>query len=70
MPGTGIPDNVIVGSIRVVGMIHNGVAMNAVVTLYDDPENWVMKQFVSQDQLEHFARANHLAIQQEKQNGA
>jgi hypothetical protein len=58
-----MPNDIVIGYIRVTGWIHGRSALNAIVTYYDDPENWFMKQFVSQEQLEKFARENSLAIQ-------
>lgn len=52
--------DIILGKIEIAGKVHG--AMNGVVTLYEDPENWLMKQFVSQEQLEQFARENQLII--------
>jgi hypothetical protein len=67
MHGTDTPrDDIILGSIRVLGLIHNHAAINTVVTLYADPEGWQFKQFVSQHQLEQFAAEHNLAIQKEQ----
>lgn len=54
--GTGI----VLGKIELAGKVHG--ALNGVVTFYDDPENWVMKQFVSQEQLEQYAKENDLMV--------
>ncbi len=37
-------------------------AVSGVVTYFDNPEEWEMKQFVSQEQLEQFALVNMLEI--------
>lgn len=50
-----------VGEIQIQGTVH-GVALNALVYLYADPENWEFKQFASQAQLEQFAREHNLAV--------
>lgn len=50
------------GEIHVQGEIHGGAAINALVFLYADPNDWEMRQFVSQLQLEQYARENMLLI--------
>lgn len=52
--------DIILGKIEMAGSVHG--AMNGVVTLYACPEEWFMKQFVSQEQLEEFARDNQLMV--------
>lgn len=66
MRGTAtMSDDIIVGTIRITGVVH-GVAINAIITEYAHPEEWFMKQFVSQEQLEAYAADNHLAIQKQE----
>ena len=48
-------------NLEITGVVH-GVAMNSIVTMYDDPQNWEMKQFVSQEALEQYAQENSLII--------
>lgn len=54
--------SIIQGEIQVLGPIHGGSAINTLVYLYATPDEWEMKQFVSQIQLEQYAAANMLAI--------
>lgn len=53
--------SIVRGSLEITGVVH-GVAMNAIVTMYDDPQNWEMKQFLSQEALEQYAQENNLII--------
>ena len=55
------------GTIALHGMVHG--ALNTVI-VYDnnDLSDWEFKQFVSQAQLEAFAKENDLAIIMEKQD--
>ena len=48
------------GRIEVKGTVHG--ALNTLVYLHSDPADWQFKQFTSQDEMEQFARDNHLAI--------
>lgn len=58
MPGTGTMPR---GSIKMVGMVHG--ALNTIVTMdSSQPSEWEFKQFVSQEELEHFAEQNELTI--------
>lgn len=54
--------DVVQGEIRVLGPIHGGAAINTIVTFYSAPNDWEMKQFVTQIQLDEYARDNSLAI--------
>lgn len=54
------------GTVKVVGIVHG--ALNTIVTLYEDPENFEFKQFVSEDALHQFAGRNKLVIQQQEKN--
>jgi hypothetical protein len=56
--------DIVLGKIELAGKVHG--ALNGVVTFYDDPDNWLMKQFVSQEQLEQFAKENQLMIVETK----
>jgi hypothetical protein len=51
-----------VGRVRIIGKVHG--AMNTIVQYADDPEDWMFKQFVSQDQLEAFATEENLTIEE------
>lgn len=57
-----LPDNVVQGEIRIMGTIHGGAAINAMLVPYEDPEQWEMKQFITQQQLERFASEHNLVI--------
>jgi hypothetical protein len=54
--------DIIRGEIHVQGPIHGGAAINSLVFLYADPNDWEMKQFVSQLQLEQYAKEHMLLI--------
>lgn len=58
-----MPETVIQGTIRILGTIHGGAAMNTIITLYEYPDDWEMKQFVSVEEMERYATENLLAIQ-------
>ena len=55
-------NDLVLGEIKILGWIHGGTALNTLVTLYATPDEWEMKQFVSQLQAENFARENALVI--------
>ena len=57
--------SIVRGSLEITGIVH-GVAMNTLITMYDDPQNWEMKQFVSQEALEQYAQENNLIISQKE----
>lgn len=50
------------GTIRVLGLLHGGVALNTMVTYFDHPHEWEMKQFVSQQELDEFVKAEMLQL--------
>jgi hypothetical protein len=50
------------GEIRVLGLIHLGAAINTMVVRYEDPENWEMKQFVSDQQLNDYAMQERMVV--------
>lgn len=52
--------NTIQGTIRIVGTVHG--ALNTIVSLYDDPDNWSFKQFVTEQELQTYAQEFHLAL--------
>ena len=53
------------GELRVLGLIHGGAAINTILTYYENPDDWVMKQFVSEAQLHQFARDEMLAVRKD-----
>lgn len=56
---------VLQGDLIVTGTIH-GHALNCTVVPYEDPKEWFMVQFVSQQQLDDYARDNLLLIQDQR----
>lgn len=50
------------GEIRILGLVHQGTAINAMIVPYADPESWEMKQFVSDSHLQDYARSQNLLI--------
>lgn len=58
MQGTSTP----LGELRIIGVIHRGTAINAMVVPYADPDEWEMKQFVSEQQLHDYAHAHNLVV--------
>jgi hypothetical protein len=59
--------SIVRGRIEVQGTIHNGVALNTIVTYYGHEEDWEFKQFVSQEQLDAFAASECLIISKKEQ---
>jgi hypothetical protein len=60
--------SIVQGTIKIIGRVHG--ALNTIVTYYDDPQGWVMKQFMTQEELDSFASEQCLIIQaQENSNG-
>lgn len=55
---------IVQGRILITGKVHG--ALNTTITVFSDPQNWEMKQFVSQEALEQFAAQNHYVIQREE----
>lgn len=54
------------GEITILGPIHGGLAINTIVTYYEDPQNWSFKQFVSDAQIRDFARQEMLVIKKQE----
>lgn len=54
--------DIVRGELRVLGQLHGGVALNTIVTYYIDPQNWTMKQFVSQQELDQFVKTEMLRV--------
>lgn len=52
------------GTISVRGLVHNG-ALNCVIWMDTNPADWVIQQFVSQEELDAFAAAHKLRIRKE-----
>jgi hypothetical protein len=61
-----MPETVIRGTIRILGLIHGGAAVNTIVTLYETPSEFEFKQFVSEEQLQDYAQQEMLAIQRQE----
>ena len=57
--------NIVRGRIEVQPNLAHG-ALNTIVTIYGEEEDWQFKQFVSQEQLEAFAAAECLIISQKE----
>ena len=54
------------GELIVGGVVH-GQALNCTVVPYDDPSDWFMVQFVTQQELDKYAMENKLVVKyQEK----
>ena len=56
MSGTSI----VQGKIEVRGQAHG--AINTIVYLFETPEDWEFKQFVSQEELDKYASDNQLVV--------
>jgi hypothetical protein len=55
------------GELRIVGVIHRGTAINTMVVPYGSPDEWEMKQFVSEQQLHDYAHAHNLVVVAKKE---
>lgn len=71
MQGTSTPHDVqvMLGEIKVIGPIHDGQALNTLVTPYERPSEWFYKQFVSQAEFDQFVRDNSLVVTQQESRG-
>lgn len=56
--------NIVLGELIVGKVVHRS-ALNCMVTSYENPDDWFMKQFFNQQELEDYARENKLAIKGE-----
>lgn len=52
--------DIVQGKIEFAGKVHG--AINTIVTFFAHKEEWFFKQFVSQEELEQYARENQLQI--------
>lgn len=62
-----MPETVIRGTLKILGLIHGGAAVNTIVTLYETPDEFEFKQFVSEEQLRDYAGTEMLAVQRQEQ---
>lgn len=53
---------------RIIGVIHRGTAINTMVVPYASPDEWEMKQFVSEQQLHDYAHAHNLVVVVKKED--
>ena len=49
----------------IVGKIVHGAAINCTVVPYNDPDNWFMQQFLTNELMEQFAMEHQLVIKRE-----
>lgn len=63
-----MPETVIRGTLRILGLIHGGAAVNTIVSLYDEPGEFEFKQFTSEQELEDYASMEMLAVQRQEQS--
>lgn len=52
--------SIVQGKIEIRGRVHG--AINAIVFMFDAPQDWEFKQFVSQEELEQYAAEHQLVV--------
>jgi hypothetical protein len=50
----------------IIGNIVHGAALNCMVVLYNDPDNWEFKQFATNEQMETFAMEHQLVMKRKE----
>ena len=59
--------DIVLGEIQVRWLIHGGAAINCLVFLYENPSDWIFKQFTSDAEMRQYATENHLRVVQQRQ---
>lgn len=57
--------SIVLGVIKPVGKAHG--ALNCMVWLYAAPDQWVFRQFISEEDMAKFAAENGLAVQRQEE---
>jgi hypothetical protein len=58
-------DQLVLGRVEIVGQVHG--AMNARVVVFENPDDWYFKQFVSEEQLSEFLSENHFVLKEKQE---